>query len=94
MFKTDEVVKIMKRLEAYPNLLNKVKEMLDLIEEKEVNNVDDFEEVLIPEVRKLGNEIMQTWAFGKEQQAKEDLEDNKKAHHSKKNFIGTRSLEK
>ena len=94
MFKTNETKKILKRLEAYPNLLNKVEEILDLMEIKEVNSVDYFEEALVPEVRNLGTEIMQTWATNKEQQDKKDLENNKYPHHSKKNYIGKHFLEK
>jgi hypothetical protein len=70
-------------LKVYPNLLEKVKEMLDLIEKKQVKSVDDFEEALIPQVRKLGGEIMQTWACNEEKLMRENLEEKGEKPHSK-----------
>ncbi len=59
--------------------------MLDLIEKNKVESVDDFEEALIPQVRKFGVEIVQTWAAVEEDQQRRDLEEKGLAHHSKKN---------
>lgn len=93
MLNSNEKLEIWDRLKVYPNLLEKVKEMLDLIEKKEVASVDDFEEALIPEVRKLGKEIVQTWASIEEGVMKENLESCNMAHHSKKNYTGIQPLE-
>lgn len=94
MLNTNEISEIYERLKVYPNLLEKVKEMLDLIEKREVESVDDFEEALIPQVRKLGAEIMQTWASSEENAMKEKLERDNETRHSKKNCTGTRPLER
>jgi len=48
-------------------------------------SVDDFEEALIPQVRKFGVEIVQTWAAVEENQIRMNLEGDGVAHHSKKN---------
>jgi len=85
MINSNEMLETCERLRAYPNLLEKVKEMLDLIEKNKVESVDDFEEALIPQVRKFGVEIVQTWATVEERQVRESLEDNGVEHHSKKN---------
>lgn len=82
------------RLQAYPTLLTKVKTMLDLIEKRQLESADDFEEALIPEVRGLGKEIVKTWANYEEDQIRRDLENKRTAHHSKKKFTGTPHLEK
>lgn len=85
MLSSNEMLETYERLKAYPNLLVKVKEMLDLIEKNKVESVDDFEEALIPQVRKLGAEIVQTWAAVEENQIRMNLEGHGVAHHSKKN---------
>lgn len=85
MLNSHEMLETYERLRAYPNLLVKVKEMLDLIEKNKVESVDDFEEALIPQVRKFGVEIVQTWAAAEESQVREKLEDSGAEHHSKKN---------
>lgn len=93
MLNSNEISETCERLKVYPNLLEKVKGMLDLIEKKEVESVDDFEEALIPEVGKLGKEIVETWATSEERAMRKDLENKSMAHHSKKKCIGTQSLE-
>ena len=82
------------RLKAYPNLLGKVKEMLDLIEKQPVKSADDFEEALIPQVRKFGREVVETWAAQEESGIRSDLEEERVAHHSKKKSIGRPPLAK
>lgn len=94
MLNSNEMIETYERLKAYPNLLEKVKEMLDLIEKKKVESVDDFEEALIPQVRNFGKEITQTWAATEELRMRENLESNNVGHHSKKNFTGIPPSEK
>lgn len=94
MLNLNEIVETCERLKAYPSLLEKVKEMLDLMEKKKVESVDDFEEALILQVRGFGKEMVQTWACSEEEQMRKSLESAGKAHHSKKNCIGIPPLEK
>ena len=94
MLDSNEMVETCERLKAYPSLLEKVKGMLDLIEKENVESADDFEEALIPEVRKLGKEIVEVWACEEEQTVRGKLEKNGESHHSKKNSTGTQPLEK
>lgn len=56
---SNEMLETCERLKAYPNLLAKVKEMLDLIEKNQVESIDDFEEALILQLSELGVEIAQ-----------------------------------
>ena len=93
MLDSNEMSETCERLKAYPNLVEKVKEMLDLIERQKVVGVDNFEEALIPQVRKFGQEVVQTWASSEEQLERESLEGKKVAHHSKKNSTGKLHLE-
>ena len=94
MFNVKETEETWERLKVYPNLLDKVKTMLDLIEKKQVESADDFEEALIPEVRGFGKEIVKTWAAHEEALLREDLADDGAAHHSKKKSIGIPPSEK
>lgn len=92
MLDTTEILETCERLKVYPNLLEKVKGMLDLIEKKEVKSVDDFEEALIPEVRQLGREIMETWGSLEEGMIRTQLEKSGRMHHSKKKYTGIQPL--
>lgn len=94
MLNTDEVLETCERLKIYPNLLEKIKEMLDLIEKEKVKSVDDFEEALIPQVRKFGGEITQTWASNEEKLLREKMEAKGEKPHSKKNSNGKQLLGK
>lgn len=94
MSNLNETEEIVKRLIAYPKILNKIKEMLDLIEKNQIETADDFEEALIPEVRGFGKEILQTWVANEEGIIRKNLENKESVHHSKKNFTGTPLLEK
>jgi hypothetical protein len=77
MLNTKESRDTIERLKSYPNLM-----------EKEVESADTFEEALIPEVRKLGKEVMEHWANSQEDTLKETLDDAGELYHSKKNSIG------
>jgi len=88
MFDLKDADETYERLKAYPNLLGKVKEILDFIEKEEVTSADDFEEALIPQVRGLGKEIVETWATQEEKSTRERLENDGMAHHSKKKSTG------
>ena len=94
MLNLDEIQETNERLRAYPDLLEKIKGMLDLIEKKQPQTADDFEEALIPQVRNLGKNIVQAWASKEKGIAKKDLKEEKANCHSKKNSTGIRPLEK
>jgi hypothetical protein len=94
MLNAGEVLETCERLKIYPNLVEKIKEMLDLIEKEEIKSVDDFEEALIPQVRKLGGEITQTWASNEEKLLRKKMGTKGEKPHSKKNSNGKQPLGK
>jgi len=94
MINSDEMLETCERLKEYPELMEGVKEMLDLIEIGDSKSADDFEEALIPEVRKFGKKIIKTWATHEAEAMGTDFEDQSATHHSKKNSIGSPPLEK
>jgi hypothetical protein len=94
MLDSVEATKVCERLKGYPEILEKVKEVLDLVEKGNVESADDFEEALIPQVRKFGQVIVQTWATSEENTIRKKLETHRVAHHSKKNSTGIPPLDK
>ena len=94
MLDSNETEETCERLKAYPSLLEKVKGMPDLMEKEKVESADDFEDALIPQVRNLGKDLMQSWAREEEKAAREYLEKSGKGQHSKKNSTGIQPLEK
>jgi|APSaa5957512622_1039677.scaffolds.fasta_scaffold267354_1 G:T-mismatch repair DNA endonuclease (very short patch repair protein) len=87
------------RLQAHPHLRDRVHQILNIAEDAEgkIDKADEAEERVIEELRKLGQEVLQNWAVGKEEQKvaqlKEEL-DRSITGHGKKNSLGTQRLEK
>jgi G:T-mismatch repair DNA endonuclease (very short patch repair protein) len=87
------------RLQAHPRLRDRFHQILSIAEDAEgkVDKADEAEERVIEELRKLGQEVLQDWAVGKEKQKVEQVKkelDRKIKGHGKKNFAGTQHLEK
>lgn len=75
---------LVKRLEHNPELLERFKSILDLAENDEVRAFDDVEDLLIEELKKLGNESIGTWASRREKQAADDLKSKTKVQQREK----------
>jgi hypothetical protein len=58
--------RLMERLNAHPQLKSRLEAILELAESEggELPTVDEIEELLIEELRRLGNQTMQDWASG------------------------------
>jgi len=87
------------RLEAHPRLRERVYEILRIAEDSEgkIDRADEAEQRVIDELRRLGQEVLQDWAAGKEKQKVEELKselDGEVKAHSKKNSTGTQHSEK
>jgi hypothetical protein len=93
MLNQKEMEQTFNRLKKYPNVLEKVKELVDTIERTDFQNVHTIEEALIPDVRGLGKMLLTSWASKQEEDLKSKLEEDKQRYHSKKNSIGTQHLE-
>jgi len=87
MLNKEEMLETYERLKAYPTLLERVGQMLDLMEKNNVKTADDFEEALIPQVRQFGKDIMESWSSLEERLLRKDLEDKQEKHHSKKTAL-------
>lgn len=87
------------RLLAHPHLRKRFHEILNIAEDAEgkIDKADEAEERVIEELRKLGQEVLQNWAVGKEKQKVEQLKeelDRSITGHGKKNSPGTQRSEK
>jgi hypothetical protein len=83
MLNEEEKSKVWNRLNNHPEILESVKDLLDIIEGG-IERADDAELALIPEVRGLGKKCLQDWAK-KQTEIKESLSKQEKLrHHSKK----------
>ena len=84
------------RLETYPHLEERLNRLLDLMENRSgtLIKADDIEMALIPEVRGLGRELLETWAQKQEASYQEEAEALGYSHHSKKNSTGIPPSEK
>jgi len=87
------------RLKAHPHLRDRFSQILSIIEDTEgkIDKADEAEERVIEELRRLGQEVLEDWAEGKEKQKVEAIKDassRKVFGHGKKNSSGTRRSEK
>jgi len=87
------------RLKAHPQLRDRIYQILSIAEDSEgkIDKADEAEQRVIDELRRLGQEVLEDWAVGKEKQKVEKLKselDRKITGHGKKNSTGTRPSEK
>jgi type I site-specific restriction-modification system R (restriction) subunit len=64
--------RFLEKLRSYPELLERFEAILE-ITEAPTGTADQIEELLVAEVRCLGNKAMQEWAQGAEEQAAQEL---------------------
>ena len=87
----------LRRLREYPELKAKIETLLAIIENAggDVEKAAEAERRIIEEMRKMGNEVMHSWA--RQQQQKKEAEYQAKPgmnRKEKKTSIGTRDWEK
>ena len=64
---------LLEKLRSHPELMERFAAILELTEAP-TGTADQIEELLVAEMRRLGNKAMQTWAQSAEEQAAEDLQ--------------------
>jgi hypothetical protein len=82
------------RLRAHPQLCQRVEALLEIAEDRSGNldRADEAEARLVEELRRLGQEVLQDWAIGKEAQKAWAFSEEGAQVHSKKNSAGIRPL--
>lgn len=85
---TEEEAVLVERMRCHPDLRERFEAILNVAEggEGEVATADQVEEMLIEEVRRLGNATMRDWATGARDKLEADLAKREGgAHRGKKN---------
>ena len=86
---------IVRRLSRHPQIRSRVAELLAVVEDSngDLRLADDAEDRLIEEMRRLGQEAMQSWAQGQVQRTEQEVRHSGRAHREgKKNSTGTPPL--
>lgn len=85
MLNEEEINKTLNRLKNHPEMLETIKELLDISEGiKGIKKADDAEFALIPEVRGLGKKCLHDWAKQRSQEGEEEAKEEGLRSHSKK----------
>lgn len=86
------------RLQAHPLLRARIEAILDIVEAPsgQVDTADEAEQLVIDELRRLGNDVLHNWSHCKESQKAAELQskESKIARNGKKNSSGTPRTEK
>ena len=68
--------RLAQRLERHPDLLERFDSIMDLAEDDEHAAFDEIEKLLIEQVRRLGNETLESWVKRREQALGEQMREN------------------
>ncbi len=76
---TDHKNSIEERLNKHPDLKKRIHELLKVVEDAEgdIQKANDAEQMVIDELRKMGNEALQSWAKNKEKRETENTRSKK-----------------
>jgi hypothetical protein len=81
----EEMNGIVNRLKKHPEMMESIKELLDIAEGvKGIERADDAELALIPEVRGLGKKCLRDWAEHQSEGKSQEARQNGLKQHSKK----------
>jgi len=85
MLNKEETNKLLDRLRNHSELLESIKDLLDITEGViEIEKADNVELALIPEVRGLGRKCLQDWAEYQTEKKEGEAKQKKLKQHSKK----------
>ena len=73
---SQEEIRLIERLRQQPKIMEGVQRILEIANSAEgaVKTADEIEELLIEEIRRLGNTTMTEWAIQAEQRVGQDLQ--------------------
>jgi hypothetical protein len=85
MLNEEEMSDIVKRLKNHPEMMESIRDLLDIAEGiKGIERADDAELALIPEVRGLGKKCLKDWAEHQSKEKAHEAYQKGLKHHSKK----------
>jgi len=86
---------LVQRLSGHPKLRERLASILDVVEAEEagLKRADDVEDRLVEEIRRLGQEAMQSWAQTQVEKTEQEVRCYGGVHREgKKNSVGTAPL--
>jgi hypothetical protein len=85
MLNEQEMNNIFNRLKNHPEMMESIKDLLDITEGiKGIERADDAEFALIPEVRGLGRKCLKDWAKQQSEEKAQEAQQKGLRPHSKK----------
>ena len=95
---TEQTQNLLNRLNQHPVIYERIEAILNIVENTDGNckKANDAEQQIIDELRKLGSDILHSWAENVAQQSAEDLKNQgfKIESNGKKKSAGTLNLAK
>ena len=83
---SDQELRVLERLREHPELMERMESILELVDNEEgpLKTADEMEELLIQEMRRLGNETMTRWAVRAEERVSRELKEQDPTVKSRK----------
>lgn len=83
---TDKELQLLEQLRKHPDLRERFESILNLAnaEDGPLKTADEVEELLIEQVRKLGNQTMTNWAASAEERVSQELKHKEPSLRSRK----------
>lgn len=83
---SEQEIRVLERLREHPELLERMESILELVDNEggPLKTADEMEELLIQEMRRLGNETMTQWAVRAEERVSRELKEQDPSVKSRK----------
>lgn len=83
---SEQEIRVLERLREHPELMERMESILELVDKEAgpLKTADEMEELLIQEMRRLGNETMTRWAVRAEERVSRELKEQDPSVKSRK----------
>ena len=83
---SEQEIRVLERLREHPELMERMESILELVDNEggPLKTADEMEELLIQEMRRLGNETMTRWAVRAEERVNQELKEQDPTVKSRK----------
>lgn len=83
---SEQEIRVLERLREHPELMERMESILELVDNEggPLKTADEMEELLIQEMRRLGNETMTQWAVRAEERVGRELKEKDPSVKSRK----------
>ena len=83
---SEKEIRVLERLREHPELMERMESILELVDNEggPLKTADEMEELLIQEMRRLGNETMTQWASRAEERVSREIKEKDPTVKSRK----------